>query len=72
MQRNDADGDGKSELAVFRPSSGGWFIRNSSQSYDVATALVCIQWGLPGDVPIAADFDGGREDRAQCVPATHG
>jgi Immunoglobulin domain/FG-GAP-like repeat len=53
----DADGDGKNEIAVFRPSIGGWFIRNSSQSYSTATASFS-QWGLPGDVPIAADFDG--------------
>ena len=57
MQRNDADGDGKSDLVVFRPSVGGWFIRNSSQGFDIATAQF-FQWGLPGDVPIAADFDG--------------
>ena len=53
----DADRDGKSEIAVFRPSIGGWFIRNSSQSYSTATASF-YQWGFPGDVPIAADFDG--------------
>ena len=53
----DVDGDGKSDLAVFRPSIGGWFIRNSAQDFSTATANV-YQWGLPGDVPIAADFDG--------------
>jgi hypothetical protein len=53
----DADGDRKSEIAVFRPSIGGWFIRNSTQSYSPATASF-YQWGFPGDVPIAADFDG--------------
>jgi hypothetical protein len=51
----DADGDGKSEIAVFRPSIGGWFIRISSQNYSASNFY---QWGMTGDVPIAGDFDG--------------
>ena len=43
----DADGDGKSEIAVFRPSIGGWFIRNSSQNYSTATASF-YSMGLAG------------------------
>ena len=66
----DFDGDGKSELAVYRPSIGGWFIRNSSQGYSTATASF-YQWGLPGDVPIAADFDGdGKTDLTVFRPPT--
>ena len=47
----DFDGDGKTELTVFRGPTGQWFIRYSSQDYDVNTHDV-FQWGLPGDVPI--------------------
>src|SRR6185436_10703826 len=66
----DADGDGKSELAVFRPSIGGWFLRTSSLNYSTATASF-YQWGLPGDVPIAADFDGdGKTELTVFRPAT--
>jgi hypothetical protein len=64
------DGDGKSDLAVFRPSIGGWFIRFSSQGFSIATASF-YQWGLPGDVPIAADFDDdGRTELTVFQPAT--
>jgi Ig-like domain-containing protein/VCBS repeat protein len=66
----DADGDGKSEIAVFRPSIGAWFIRNSSQNYSTGTASV-YQWGLSSDVPIAADFDGdGKTELTVFRPVT--
>ena len=66
----DADGDGKSELAVFRPSIGGWFLRTSSQNYSAAAASF-YQWGLPGDVPIVADFDGdGKTELTVFRPPT--
>jgi hypothetical protein len=53
----DSDADGRADLAVFRPSSGGWFVRHSSQAYSVSSYNY-YQWGLPGDVPVAGDFDG--------------
>src|SRR2546426_9319 len=56
--RSDYDGDGKADIAVFRPSDGNWFIINS------ATGQVKIrQWALSGDKPVAADYDGdGKAD----------
>ena len=53
---------------MFRPSIGGWFIRFSSQGFSIATANF-FQWGLPGDVPIAADFDGDGKIELTCLPA---
>lgn len=60
--RNDFDGDGRSDIAVYRPSTGEWFVRTSSTDFSVTGALT-FQWGLPGDIPIPGDFDGdGRAD----------
>jgi hypothetical protein len=67
--RRDTDGDHKSDLIVFRPSSGQWFIRQSSQGYSVASYSL-YQWGLPGDIPISSDFDGdGKIDLAVWRPS---
>lgn len=49
------DGDGRTDLAVFRPSVGTWFILTSSSGFK-GTRIV--QWGLFGDEPIVDDFDG--------------
>src|SRR4029450_539823 len=49
----DFDGDGRSELVVWRPTSGSWFFINS---LDGATPEV--QWGDAADVPVPGDYDG--------------
>jgi hypothetical protein len=51
------DGDARTDLAVFRPSNGTWYIRYASLGYATSSAGA-FQWGLPGDIPIAGDFDG--------------
>jgi hypothetical protein len=70
--KDDFDGDGRTDLAVWRPSSGGWFIRYSSQGYSTATYSY-FQWGLPGDTPLIGDFDGdGKTDLAVWRPSIGG
>jgi hypothetical protein len=54
----DYDGDGKADLSVFRPSSGSWFISQSSNN-----AFIGVQFGASGDLVAPADFDGdGKTD----------
>ena len=50
-----------SDIAVFRPSSGIWFVAGQVE----------VKFGQPGDVPVPADYDGdGRADIAVYRPST--
>ncbi len=49
----DFDGDGFTDTAVFRPSTGDWYILQSSTN-----TTVIDHFGLNGDIPIDADYDG--------------
>jgi hypothetical protein len=58
----DYDGDGITDLAVWRPTDGRWYILDSSTGYDYARSRA-YQWGHVGDIPFTGDFDGdGRSD----------
>ncbi|MBL8180927.1 MAG: PQQ-dependent sugar dehydrogenase [Blastocatellia bacterium] len=64
---SDFDGDLRSELSVFRPSTGVWY------SYNVQAGAVKIQqFGLNGDTPVAKDYDGDNiTDVAVFRPSTN-
>jgi glucose/arabinose dehydrogenase len=49
----DFDGDFKTDVSVFRPSNGAWYINHSSNgSYRIQG------FGLTGDIPTPEDYDG--------------
>jgi hypothetical protein len=64
----DYDGDGRIEIAVFRPSTGRWWILWSTSGFTTYTA---VDYGAEGDMPFPADYDGdGRADVAFFRPST--
>ncbi|HXF43304.1 MAG TPA: M36 family metallopeptidase [Pyrinomonadaceae bacterium] len=57
--RSDFDGDHKSDISVWRPSDGFWYLIGSTSGFFGYT------WGIPGDIPVIGDYDGdGKTDVA--------
>ena len=65
-QPGDYDGDGKADLAIFRPSTGAWQILTSSARLSASPVV----WGTTTDVPVPGDYDGdGKTDIAFYRPS---
>jgi len=65
--KSDYDGDGKADIALWRPSTGQWIIRQSSNGVTRTQ-----EWGLGslGDKPVQGDYDGdGKTDLAVFRPS---
>ncbi|MEZ5422339.1 MAG: M20/M25/M40 family metallo-hydrolase [Pyrinomonadaceae bacterium] len=55
----DFDGDGKTDVSVFRPSNSVWYMQGSQAGFSAT------QFGVSTDQPVPADFDGdGKTDIA--------
>ena len=49
----DFDGDGDTDVSIYRPSEGVWYVKDQ---------LPYVQWGgQSGDIPVPGDYDGDRD-----------
>jgi hypothetical protein len=61
MRPGDFDGDGRTDVTIFRPSSSTWYTINSSNGTQVQEK----HGFFATDIPVFGDFDGdGKSDRA--------
>jgi hypothetical protein len=58
----DFNGDGTGDIAVFRPSSNLWSVRNVTRIYG----------GTTGDNPVPGDYNGSGRDQAAIYRSTSG
>ena len=62
---SDFDGDGKTDISVYRPGPGVWHVMSSATGATTST-----QFGLNGDRVVAGDYDGdGKSDLAVFRPS---
>lgn len=61
-QGADYDVDGITDLSVFRPSNGVWYVNNSS----TPQAPTVLNWGSSGDIPVISG-DGGYASNTNAV-----
>jgi hypothetical protein len=64
--QGDYTGDGKSDVAIWRPATGEWFVlRSENLSY------YSVPFGISPDVPAPGDYDGdGKIDTTVFRPSS--
>ena len=59
VAKADFSGDLSTDISLFRPSTGQWFVRSLTAGYSV------VSWGVATDKIVPADYDGdGKTDYA--------
>ena len=56
----DWTGGGTTQLGLFRPSTGEWFLdRNANRAWNGCAKDICIgSFGISGDIPVSGDWNG--------------
>ena len=63
----DYTGDGKADIAIYRPTTSQWFVRSSSTDQTQVTSF----GQADGDIPVPLDYEGvGKVDLAVYRPST--
>lgn len=61
----DFDGDRRTDISVFRPDTGVWYVQKSNGS-----GYIITQFGIGTDIPTPGDYDGdGKTDHAVFRPS---